>query len=104
MSETTERVGVEIRIVEITPTRGSGRLMATATVLVAVCDVEIIIAGCQIKLTHDGRWLVQGPQWRDPRSGKWLPAVILPPELSAALGLELTDAMELRNDLLPPVL
>jgi hypothetical protein len=66
----SETVGVEIKVVEIVPCNGSGKLKAVATVIVAApCGFEVIIAGCQIRIAPDGRWLAQGPQWRHPHSG-----------------------------------
>jgi hypothetical protein len=38
---------------------------------------------------QSNRITTEAPRYRDPRTGQWLPALILPDELGAAIGREL---------------
>jgi hypothetical protein len=38
---------------------------------------------------QSNRITTEAPRYRDPRTGRWLPALILPDELGAAIGREL---------------
>lgn len=91
MSETIS-VTFEVRNIEMV--RGCGALRAMAEVSVALNDLEaMILCGCQIRRCADGRLMARGPQYRDPRTGRWHDAVLLPTGLVQALGRELIDAM-----------
>jgi hypothetical protein len=46
-----------------------------------------------VRRLPDGRLVVQPPQYRDPRSDKWLPCIGVPDELVAAIGSEVLAAM-----------
>jgi hypothetical protein len=59
--------------------------------LVAVCDAELVLDGVAVTLHGVGVEQLPGalrcrpPCWRDPGSGRWLPAVTLPPEIQDAV-------------------
>jgi stage V sporulation protein G len=67
---------------------GAGRLVALATVEIDLEGVVIVIQGVQV-IRHRRRITTQAPRFRDPRTGAWTPAVILPHELGAAIAGEL---------------
>ena len=48
----------------------------------------IVVQGIQV-VRHRGRITAQAPRFRNPRTGAWTPAVILPDELGSAIAGEL---------------
>jgi len=94
MTDNTERVAVEINVASIERTEGCGTLIALAIVELRINDVDLCLQGVQVRRTRDNKFLCQSPQFRDPRSGRWLPCILLPPELSAAIGASVTDEMQ----------
>jgi hypothetical protein len=68
--------------------RGAGRLVALAAVEIDLEGVVVLVQGIQV-IRDRGRIATQAPRFRDPRSGAWLPAVVLPEELGAAIAKEL---------------
>lgn len=90
----SETIGIEYRVLGVEKCTGSGRLLAVASVLVVIADVELVLQGCQVRLSADGRYIGGAPRWRHPRTAEWLPCVVLPEPLATALGQELTNAME----------
>jgi hypothetical protein len=68
--------------------RGAGRLVALAAVEIDLEGVVVLVQGIQV-IRDRGRIATQAPRFRDPRSGAWLPAVVLPEELGAAIAQEL---------------
>lgn len=69
--------------------RRRGRLLALATVAFDVAGLELVLQGIRIMRDVEGALTVHAPVWRHPDSGKWVPGVLLPPELSRAIGDEL---------------
>ncbi|MGH6896908.1 MAG: hypothetical protein ACREJ5_10225 [Geminicoccaceae bacterium] len=67
---------------------GAGRLVALATVEIDLDGVVVLVQGMQV-IRRRGRIATQAPRFRNPRSGAWMPAVILPDELGAAIAEEL---------------
>lgn len=67
---------------------GAGRLVALATVEIDLEGVVIVVQGVQV-IRHRGRITTQAPRFRNPRTGIWTPAVILPDELGCAIAREL---------------
>ncbi len=67
---------------------GTGRLVALATVEIDLEGVVIVVQGVQV-IRHRGRITTQAPRFRNPRTGIWSPAVILPDELGSAIAREL---------------
>ncbi len=43
---------------------------------------------------RDGKHICQAPQFRDPKSGQWLPCILLPPELREAIAAEVLAGMD----------
>jgi stage V sporulation protein G len=67
---------------------GAGRLVALATVEIELDGVILLVQGLRVMR---GRNIIttQAPQFRDPRTGAWTPAVVLPNELGRAIAREL---------------
>lgn len=81
-------VSVEVLGVEIV---NKGALLALANVLVSFDGVEIEIQGVQVRRHPDGRVTVDSPCFRGG-DGRWLPALVLPPELGQAIADAVTGA------------
>jgi hypothetical protein len=67
---------------------GAGRLVALATVEIDLEGVVVLVQGVQV-IRHRGRIATQAPRYRNPRTGAWIPAVVLPHELGVAIAEEL---------------
>jgi hypothetical protein len=50
--------------------------------------VVVLVQGIQV-IRHRGHIATQAPRFRDPRTGAWVPAVVLPKELGVAIAEEL---------------
>jgi hypothetical protein len=98
----TETTAVEYRVLNVEPVKGAGRLIALATVEVTIAGVALTLQGCQIRVRLDGRLDCLAPQWRHPRTGKWLPCLLLPEELTAAIADEVLTTIRERTELPTP--
>ena len=83
---------VHVRVIAAEPIK-AGRLFALAVVELDVEGVVIRLQGVRV-VERKGVLACESPQWRGP-DGRWLPAVILPGEVAAAVS-ELVFA-ELRS-------
>lgn len=72
--------------------RGAGRLVALATVEIDLEGVVVLVQGIQV-IQGRGRIATRAPCFRNPKTGAWLPAVILPDELSTAIAEELHQTL-----------
>ena len=68
-----------------------GRLIGLAVVSLDIAGVELTLSGVQIMRGTNGTLECRAPVWRHPRSGEWLPGVLLPPELASALAAEVLE-------------
>ena len=66
---------------------GHGRLLALATLEIDFDGVTMWLQGVQV-VRQGKRITTQAPHFRDPKMGIWVPAVILPAELGAAIARE----------------
>jgi hypothetical protein len=66
---------------------GHGRLLALAALEIDFDGVILQLQGVQV-IRQGRRITTQAPRFRDPKSGVWEPAVILPDELGAAIAQE----------------
>ena len=89
----SDTVPVQIRCDGVERLKGSGSLVGMAIVQVNIGGIEIGLQGVQVR-NRAGRLVTQAPQFRCPRSGRWLPCIVLPPELSDAIGAEVNQAMQ----------
>lgn len=83
-----ETTPVTFVVLGVEPVRGAGRLIGLANVAVELSGVELTLQGVQLVRRSDGSVSVQAPQFRHPRDGRWLPAVLLPSELRDAIAAE----------------
>lgn len=67
---------------------GCGRVLALAALEIDFDGVMVRLQGVQV--IRQGRFIAtQPPRFRNPRTGVWAPAVILPDELGSAIAQEL---------------
>jgi hypothetical protein len=66
---------------------GHGRLLALATLEIEFDGVRLGLQGVQV-IRRGKRITTQAPRFRNPKTGVWAPAVILPDELGAAIAQE----------------
>ena len=64
--------------------RGKGRLAGLADVRIEIEGVGLLLQGVRVLRGPDGGLACQEPRFRHPDGG-WVPAVVLPPELSEAI-------------------
>ena len=72
---------------------GAGRLVALASVEIDLEGVVILVQGVQV-IRQRGHITTQAPRFRNPKTGAWTPAVILPDELGMAIAGELHQMLE----------
>lgn len=94
MSEETATVSFQVIGVEIV--RGRGRLLGFAAVVLEIGGVEIRLQGVQIVRADDGSLKCLPPTYKH-LDGRWLPSVVLPPDLSAALATEILRRRDPRD-------
>jgi hypothetical protein len=66
---------------------GHGRLIALAALEIEFDGVTLGLHGVQV-IRQGKRITTQAPRFRNPKTGIWAPAVILPDELGAAIAQE----------------
>jgi hypothetical protein len=74
---------------------GHGRLVALAELEIEFDGVTLGLHGVQV-IRQGKRIATQAPRFRNPKTGVWAPAVVLPDELGAAIAREV-QAMLLRR-------
>lgn len=87
-----EAVAVEYTVLQVEPVYGAGRLVAVALVELDIGGVGIVWQGVQVVRRPDGALECRAPEWRHPASGRWYPAIIAPPELTAAISAAVLPA------------
>jgi hypothetical protein len=71
---------------------GHGRLLALAALEIEFDGVTLGLRGVQV--VRQGKFITtQAPHFRNPKTGIWAPAVILPPELGAAIAQEVQSVL-----------
>jgi hypothetical protein len=71
---------------------GHGRLLALATLEIEFDGVTLGLQGVQV-IRRGKRITTQAPRFRNPKTGVWAPAVILPDELGAAIAREVQNIL-----------
>jgi hypothetical protein len=66
---------------------GHGRLLALAALEIEFDGVTLGLHGVQV-IRRGKRIATQAPRFRNPKTGVWAPAVVLPDELGAAIARE----------------
>jgi hypothetical protein len=79
---------------------GHGRLLALATLEIEFDGVTLGLNGVQV-IRHGKRLTTQAPRFRNPKTGVWAPAVVLPEELGAAIAQEIQGMLLRRAGRLP---
>jgi hypothetical protein len=79
---------------------GHGRLLALATLEIEFDGVTLDLQGVQV-IRRGKRITTQAPRFRNPRTGVWAPAVVLPDELGAAIAQEVQRMLPGRPGLTP---
>jgi hypothetical protein len=79
---------VTFTVTEVERVRDAGRLVALAKVELELDGVVLVMQGVRVMRQRD-IITTQAPRFRDPRTGNWLPALIVPAELGQAIAREL---------------
>ena len=79
---------VTFTVTQLDRVQGAGRLAALAAVEIDVEGVSLLVQGIRV-IRQKNRIATQAPHFRDPRTGAWIPALILPDELATAIAREL---------------
>ena len=93
VAEPAAHVAVRFTVAGVEPVRDRGSLIALAVVVLEVADVPFTLQGVQVHRRAGGGVEVRSPVWRHPRTGAWLPGVLLPPELADALAREVAACL-----------
>jgi stage V sporulation protein G len=88
----SDTVAVEFEVISVERVR-AGPVVGLATVGVAIAGVVVTLQGIRVTRRHDGSLECSAPTWRHPLTGKNVPGVVLPPELSAAVAREVLAAV-----------
>jgi DNA-binding cell septation regulator SpoVG len=84
---TDDAMTVTFTVTGLERVEGHGRLLALATVEIEFDGVTLGLHGVQV--IREGKGITtQAPRFRNPKTGIWAPAVILPDELGAAIAGE----------------
>jgi hypothetical protein len=79
---------VTFTVTDVERIEGAGRLAALAAIEIELDGVALTVRGVRV-LRQKDRITTEAPRYRDPRTGQWLPALILPDELGRAIAREL---------------
>jgi hypothetical protein len=79
---------VTFTVTEFERVRDAGRLIALAKVELEVAGVVLTMQGVRV-LRHGRRLATEAPRFRDPATGSWVPALVIPDELGQAIAREL---------------
>jgi hypothetical protein len=91
---------VTFRVTALERIQGHGRLLALAALEIEFDGVKLGLHG--VRVIRQGRRIAtQAPRFRNPKTGVWAPAVILPDELSAAIAQEVQSLLPGRAGLIP---
>jgi hypothetical protein len=79
---------VTFTVTDVERIEGAGRLAALAAIEIELDGIALTVQGVRV-VRQNNRITTEAPRYRDPRTGQWLPALILPDELGAAIAREL---------------
>jgi len=88
----TDTTPVRFDVLGVEHVRGPAGVIGLANVEVELAGVVFVVQGVRVMRDATGGLSCQAPIFRHP-SGRWLPAMVLPPELTAAIGAEVLEAM-----------
>jgi hypothetical protein len=78
---------VTFTVLDVGRVAGAGRLIALAAVELELDGVGLVMQGVRV-VKQSNRIATEAPRFRDPRTGQWVPALILPDELGRAIARE----------------
>jgi hypothetical protein len=92
---TDDAVTVTFSVTGLERIEGHGRLVALAALEI---DFDGVILGLHgVRVIRQGKRITtQAPRFRNPKTGVWAPAVILPDELGTAIAREVQSMLLLR--------
>lgn len=90
---TDDTVSVQFEVLAIERVN-RGRLIALSAVEIEIAGITLTLQGVQIVRRADNTVVCNPPVFRHARSGEWLPAVVLPPELARAIAAEVLRTFE----------
>lgn len=79
---------VTFTVTEMERVQGAGRLSALAAIELELDGIGLTVQGVRV-IRRNGRVIIEAPHYRNPRTGQWLPALILPDELGVAIAREI---------------
>jgi len=79
---------VTFTVTDMERVHGAGRLTALAAIELELDGIGLTVQGVRV-IRRNGRVTIEAPHYRNPKTGQWLPALILPDELGAAIAREL---------------
>lgn len=79
---------------------GHGRLLALAALEIEFDGVKLGLHGVQV-IRQGKRITTQAPRFRNPKTGVWAPAVVLPDELGKAIAHEVQSMLLRRPGRIP---
>ena len=78
---------VTFTVTDVERIEGAGRLAALVAIEIELDGIALTVRGVRV-LRQKNRITTEAPRYRDPRTGQWLPALILPDELGLAIARE----------------
>ena len=87
---------VTFTVTDLERIEGAGRLAALAAIEIELDGIALTVQGVRV-VRQKNRMTTEAPRYRDPRTGRWLPALILPDELGAAIAREVHRIMMSRR-------
>jgi len=85
---------VTFTVIDVERVEGAGRLAALAAIEIVLDGVALTMQGLRV-LRHNNRITTEAPRYRNPRTGQWRPALILPDELGRAIAREVHRVLTL---------
>jgi stage V sporulation protein G len=78
---------VTFTVTDLQRVEGAGRLAALAAIEIELDGIALMVHGIRV-VRHNNRIATEAPRYRNPKTGQWLPALILPEELGLAIARE----------------
>lgn len=97
---TSDAATVTFTVTGLERIEGHGRLLALAALEIDFEGVTLRLQGVQV-IRQGKRVITQAPRFRNPKTGIWAPAVILPDELGAAIAQEVQNMLLRRPNRTP---
>ena len=91
---------VTFTVTDLECVEGHGRLLALAALEIEFDGVILGLNGVRV-IRQGKRLATQAPRFRNPKTGVWAPAVVLPEELGAAIAQEIQGMLLRRAGRLP---